>query len=295
MAITPAVSAPLRVAEKPGPSGGISFGCRLDDDGADGSDSTTATATATAAADKAGIGDAGRVAGTSGAGIGAGADTGAASGSAAMEGWRRWRRRGRPQPTEVATGLDSDSSGGAGSAADEGRYAGSILLVSRGECTFEHKVSSCHGRPQVTQDNTPPGPILKARLLHSKKIVGPEQGAVGKIRPMAFRKRVVWYWSRTWCGVTKRRKSAQAVSYDVLPTVCIALHMLHIYVAAVVSVAPLVVRCPFRCLQGVGFGGCRWRALVCFGGSCFGGDPSGVYVTGFCLWGVCVHGHRRCI
>ena len=32
----------------------------------------------------------------------------------------------------------------------------------------------------VTQDNTPPGSIFKARLLHIGKSVGPEQGVVGK-------------------------------------------------------------------------------------------------------------------
>ena len=55
----------------------------------------------------------------------------------------------------------------------------------------------------MTQDNTPPGPISKARLLHSNKSVGPEQGVLGEISPAAFRKRVVWYWNRTRYGVTE--------------------------------------------------------------------------------------------
>ena len=48
----------------------------------------------------------------------------------------------------------------------------------------------------MTQDNTPPGPTFKARLLHINKGVGPEQGVVGKISPTAFRECVVWYWNR---------------------------------------------------------------------------------------------------
>ena len=55
--------------------------------------------------------------------------------------------------------------------------------------------------PYVTQDTTPPGTILKARLLHVEKSVGPEQGVVGKISPTAFRKRDVWYWHHIWGGV----------------------------------------------------------------------------------------------
>ena len=43
----------------------------------------------------------------------------------------------------------------------------------------------------MTQDNTPPGPICKARLLHVNKVVGSEQGVVGEISPTAFRKLVV--------------------------------------------------------------------------------------------------------
>ena len=33
----------------------------------------------------------------------------------------------------------------------------------------------------MTQDNTPPGPIFKARLLHTKMNAGPKQGVVGEI------------------------------------------------------------------------------------------------------------------
>ena len=36
--------------------------------------------------------------------------------------------------------------------------------------------------PQVTEDTTPPGPIFKAQVLHSKKSESSEKGVVGNIR-----------------------------------------------------------------------------------------------------------------
>ena len=50
----------------------------------------------------------------------------------------------------------------------------------------------------MTQDNTAPGPIFKARLLHVNKSAGPAQGVVGKILSTAFRKRADWYWIRRY-------------------------------------------------------------------------------------------------
>ena len=62
--------------------------------------------------------------------------------------------------------------------------------------------------PQVTQDDTPPGPILKARFLYIEKSVGREQGVIGKIRPrrplsenedVTFGMRI----DHPWCGVNE--------------------------------------------------------------------------------------------
>ena len=59
------------------------------------------------------------------------------------------------------------------------------------------------GLLHVAQDNIPSGPIFKARLLHIRIIVDIKQGAVGKISPTAFQKRVCWYWNRAGCGATE--------------------------------------------------------------------------------------------
>ena len=119
MVIIPPVSAPLRLVEDVGSSDGISLGCHLGTEPADASaDCTTAA--------NAGGGD---------------GDGGAVSESAGADGWRRWLQRVTSQRTEAH---DADSAGAAGSART-GRYAGSILIVSRGECTFEQKVSSDGG------------------------------------------------------------------------------------------------------------------------------------------------------
>lgn len=96
MAVVPPIFAPLRLVESPGPSGGISLGCHLEEDAGD----------------------------SSGAGGGAGSER------AGKGGWRRWMRRLRARP---AGAIGRESSGA-------GSYAGSVLLVSRGECTFEQKV-----------------------------------------------------------------------------------------------------------------------------------------------------------
>ena len=74
---------------------------------------------------------------------------------------------------------------------------------SRAEvCHRRYEHTGCRV-PYVTQDNTPLGPIFKARLLHIRINVDIKQGVVGKISPTAFRKRVYWYWNRAGCGVTE--------------------------------------------------------------------------------------------
>ncbi len=45
----------------------------------------------------------------------------------------------------------------------------------------------------TTQDNTPPGSIFKAQVLHGRMIVSPEKSGTGKISSRAVRKRVVWF------------------------------------------------------------------------------------------------------
>lgn len=130
MAVIPPISAPLRLDDNPGTSGGISLGCHLGDD-ADAS----AGAAAAAAADETDVGDID--------GVAAGVDAGADPEPAGTEGWRRWVHRAEPPQMEAA---GPDSGGAAGSASRE-RFAGSILIVARGECTFEQKVKSHDRRP----------------------------------------------------------------------------------------------------------------------------------------------------
>ena len=62
-------------------------------------------------------------------------------------------------------------------------FACSVLLTFIARSYYETRL------PYVTQDNTPPGPIFKARLLHVDKSVGPEQGVRWKDLPDSFPKK----------------------------------------------------------------------------------------------------------
>ena len=85
--------------------------------------------------------------------------------------------------------------------------------------------SFCRERciPYVTQKNTPPGPIFKARLLCTRINVDIKQGVVGKISPTAFRERACWYWNLAGCGVTELWKSVLGVCYLAIVLVGISL------------------------------------------------------------------------
>lgn len=114
MAVIPPVSAPL-VIVKPddGVSRGISLGCHLD---------------ASVGADPAASG---------GAGTEPGVDDGAgASPRSFRDRLRGWLQQHRgPAPSTLASNRARTSSDSGG-----GRYSGTIMVVLRGECTFEHKV-----------------------------------------------------------------------------------------------------------------------------------------------------------
>ena len=65
--------------------------------------------------------------------------------------------------------------------------------------------------PYCAVNSPPPGPILKARMLHGEKSISPERGGVGTPREKHARKRVVLCWSHTYCGVPELSKICPGV------------------------------------------------------------------------------------
>ena len=75
--------------------------------------------------------------------------------------------------------------------------------------------------PYVTQDNTPPGPIIKARLLRTEKSASPEKGAVRNIRLLSenvlFGIRIVLIAEGYRVSHTVSRSVVAPVAYAAMP------------------------------------------------------------------------------
>ncbi|CAM9934739.1 unnamed protein product, partial [Ectocarpus fasciculatus] len=135
MAIIPPVSAPLVVVEpNDGVSGGISLGCHLD---------------ASVGAEPAASGGAGTEPGVD--------DGGGASPRNFRDRFWGWlqRPRGSAPSTPASNGAKASSDSGGG------KYSGTIMVVLRGECTFEHKarVAETAGAVGLVVINNEPGGV----------------------------------------------------------------------------------------------------------------------------------------